>query len=608
MNMKRVAALIAALVLVMAAATASALTVTGYDSDSSTRTWETSLFFARMEEMTGVAVTAHAVTEQKDYDKLIAGMTSGSIPADVLFKAELSRSRERELLNAGAIIDLAPMIEENMPNLTALLDAHPEWRENITLPDGRIASLPLLNDQERQVMVWINRVWLDNLGVAVPQSVEELTAALMAFKDKDPNQNYAPDEVAADMMGVWEMRWLLPYFGVVADDYNIARVDGKAVFAPELPQYRAFIELLRDWNAKGIFAKDAFLGVHSASLYEEQDENAVATSGIMVTVSPYTHVPIEYMTEYEALLMPGPDGQTVWRDMLGGVWTGAFAVTSACEDPAAALKWVDALYSEEGAKLAYAGIEGEDYKYNSEGNWEFNVDTFRTVDDIRAEVLMYTGATMPGVVPNAFLANVDSAPDRHVIEQNARVGTVTQQVTLPYALSDAAQAKADALNMELAALVDKGIARFATGEVELNDETYAAWLAELEAAGSAEAAAKGYFGERQGGEAQEVVDEAQAVGHEEVVAGLAAETAYEAAKVAVGTAEVKGDGFQAVLSRRQRLQKIVCSVDASRMEIALEWLVDCRAVGIVVAHGFKGRDIQLFEALESIFFSHFLGN
>ena len=486
MKMKKVAALLAALMLVWAAATASALTVTGYDGDSSARTWETSKFFARMEEMTGVAVEPHAVAEKKDYDKLIAGMVSGDIPADVLFKAELTRSKERELVDAGAIIDLAPMIEENMPNLMALLNAHPEWKDVMTLPDGRIASLPLLNDQERQVMVWINRVWLDRLDIAVPQNVEELTAALLAFRDRDPNQNYKPDEVAADMMGVWEMRWLLPYFGIVADDYNIARVDGKAVFAPELPQYRAFIGLLRDWSAQGILTRDAFLGVHSASMYEEKDEKAVAASGVMVTVSPYTHVPVSYMTEYEALLMPGPDGEVVWRDMLGSVWTGAFAVTSACADPAAALAWVDALYSEEGAKLAYAGAEGEDYSFNSDGNWEFKVDTFRTVDEIRAEALMYTGATMPGVVPNGFMSKVDSAPDQHVMEQNARVSAVAQQVTYAYALEDQAQERANALAAELGRLVDEGIARFATGETELSDENYAAWLKELRDAGSAE--------------------------------------------------------------------------------------------------------------------------
>lgn len=101
---------------------------------------------------------------------------------------------------------------------------------------------------------------------------------------------------------------------------------------------------------------------------------------------------------------------------------------------------------------------------------------------------MYTGSTMPGYVPNAFLSKVDSAPDKHVIEQNARVSAVAQQVTLPYALSEDAQAKANALAAELGALVDEGIARFVTGETPLDDATYAAWLEELKTAGSAELA------------------------------------------------------------------------------------------------------------------------
>ena len=48
------------------------------------------------------------------------------------------------------------------------------------------------------------------------------------------------------------------------------------------------------------------------------------------------------------------------------------------------------------------------------------------------------------------------------------------------------QQRANALTAVLGGLVDRGIARFATGEIELNDETYAAWLAELKAAGSDE--------------------------------------------------------------------------------------------------------------------------
>jgi len=484
--MKKTAVLFAVLMLTLFAVSAQALTMTGLESETVTREWKSSLFFERMEEMTGVAVEPHEVTDVKEYQKLLSGMLEGSIPADVLFKAELTRTQERALLDAGALIDLAPLMQENMPNLSALLAEHPEWKDVITLEDGRIASLPLINDAERQVCVWINKVWLEALKLDMPASVDELTAVLTAMRDKDPNGNYEDDEIAADLMGVWEMRWLLPYFGIAADDYNITRVDGEAVFAPELPAYREFVALLKSWYEAGILQDSAFMNVHSAALYGDSEEETVAASAMFVSLTPYTHVPVDAMTQYTALLMPGPDGKTVWRDMLGDVWTGAFAVTSTCGDPAAALRWVDALYSEEGAKLAYAGVEGVDYSYNEDGYWVFEVDSFRTVDSIRSEVLMYTGSTMPGIVPNDFLAGVNSEPDRHVIAENLRVREVTQQVTPSYALSAEDQARANEIALQLNALVDTGIARFATGEEALDDEHWEAWLAQLRDAGSQE--------------------------------------------------------------------------------------------------------------------------
>ena len=50
----------------------------------------------------------------------------------------------------------------------------------------------------------------------------------------------------------------------------------------------------------------------------------------------------------------------------------------------------------------------------------------------------------------------------------------------------------------------------------------------MEATGGAEAAAEGDIGKRQGCEAQQVINQAEAVGDEEVMAGLAAEAADKA--------------------------------------------------------------------------------
>jgi len=485
--MKKTAALLLMAILCLSTVCAQAISMTGLETETVTRDWAENLFFSRMEMLTGVSVEAQGMTDAKQYADMLSAMERGEVNTDVLFKADLTRGQEIALADSGALIDLAPMMAEHMPNLSALLERHPEWREIMTLDDGRIVSLPLLNERERQVMVWINRAWLDQLGVAMPQNIDELTAALEKIKNGDPNGNYKQDEIAADLIGVFEMRWLLPYFGIIADDYNMARnAQGQIVFAPEMPEYRAFVECLTQWYDKGILTRDAFTAMHSSAVLEKNDEEKPAVSGLLVSMTPYTQMSVSAVEQYEALLMPGPDGKIRWRDFLGGVWTGCFAVTNACEDPAEALRWADALYSEEGALLAYGGLEGEDYIVGADGSWAFNTNTWRDVNSFRSEVLIYTGTATPGLYPSDFVERVDSAPDKHVFAENARVHAVAERVTQPYSLPADKQAQADLLASTLGGMVDMGIARFATGEVELSDETYAAWLAELKAAGSEE--------------------------------------------------------------------------------------------------------------------------
>lgn len=487
--MKKTVILALCAALCLFACSAHALTLTGLEVDHIERQWENHAFFGRMQALTGVQMQAHGISDQAEYADLLEEMEKGSAAYDVLFKAALTRDQEIALADSGAIVDLAPYIGEHMPNLKALLDAYPEWKESISLDDGRIVALPLLNLHERQTFMWINRTWIERLGMEMPQTIDELTAVLAAMKERDPNGNGRKDEQPLDLLGVYEMRWLLPYFGVVADDYHLARdAGGAVVFAPQLPGYRDFIAQLKRWYDEGLLPRDAFFAMHNTETMIKSEEET-ATSGMMLTATPYTHVPVEKVMEYEPLLLAGPDGAVRWRDLLGEVWTGCFAVTSACDDVPSALRWADALYGEAGALLAHAGVEGEDYSLNEEGAWSFQLDGERDIDDIRADSVIYTGAAVPGLYPADFVFRVDSDADRHVFEASERVRAVSERVAPVYALSYEKQKRADALAAALCELVDRGIVRFVTGEIPLEDETYTAWLDEMAAAGSAELAA-----------------------------------------------------------------------------------------------------------------------
>lgn len=462
-------------------ASGATLTMMGLDEDSSGRMWESNLFFTRMAEQTGVSFTFEQYSTASDYQKEVQKLSSRSedkLP-DVLFKAALDEQTQRRYAADGTLIDLAPLLETYAPNLFALLEANPEWRKQITLPDGKIVALPLINPMEHQVGIWINQSWLATLGVSMPTDADSLYEALMAIKNGDPNRNGNADEIPLNMTGVWELRWLLGFFGIVADDYNLSMQGGEVTFAPRMEGYREFVEYAKRLFDNGLLPETAFRDLHALAALEDKESDTLV-SGAILSLTPYSQVEADKVTQYGLIL---PESGT-WRDLLGEVWGGTFAITKGCEDVESALAWVDALYADN-ATLAYAGVEGVDYTM-SENGWTWILDTYRTVDTIRAESIIYTSGTMPGLVPAAFMHRADSELDRHVTANSDALQVISTRPLPARILTDEEEARVNVLQDALGTAVDVGIARFVTGEVELNDETWQAYQDELTSLGADE--------------------------------------------------------------------------------------------------------------------------
>ena len=474
------ALLCAALCLPLAAGATGKMTMMGYDALTS-RDWARSEFFVRMEELTGVSFAFRQYTDADAYDRAKADALGGGDLPDVLFKAGLTPQEELHYAQTGALIDLAPLLADHAPNLWALLETRPDWREAITLPDGKIVALPALADPADQVCLWINKEWLDVLKLEAPDSPESLRAVLMAFRDGDPNRNGRKDEIPLFLIGPWEARWLMPFFGLAANDYNLYMDEAGTVrFAPFQPEFAEFLAYVQDLYQEGLLGTEAFRGVHALLEQTEQEASTLRVGGL-ISMVPTTLLKPEFSDRFVTVV----PATGIWRDLLGPVWRGTFAVTSACPDPAAALRWVDALYAEEGAILAAVGKEGVDYAFNEQGKWDLLLHEFRSGDSLRAEALMdAAGDALPGIRPTDFLLDVDFPVQRHVYEQVRKVGQVARlPVPLRY-IAEEKQAEIDALQRVLGALVEVGIARFAIGETPLDAEHLAMFEQSLRDAGA----------------------------------------------------------------------------------------------------------------------------
>lgn len=460
---------------------AAAFAVMGYDDADTYRDWSANQFFARLAERTGVAFTFRQYTKAAEYRAALSALRpDGDLP-DVLFKASLSPSECMDLLDRGVLIDLKPLIAQHAPHLAALIRQDTSVLDAITLPDGRIAALPFINDAPAQNVLWINQDWLKALKLDMPTTADELTGVLQAFKTGDPNRNGKADEVPLAFLGVYDLKYLAHAYGMIANDFNVFERDGQAVFMPLEPSFRPFVAWLRALYEQKLLHRDGFTTVDA--LRRVSDAKATPVFGALFAPLISGVLPAEWTDSYRALPPLVYEGRQVYRTIADAVTAGTFAVTTACKDPAAALHWVDYLYSEEGSILALAGQEGVDYLMDGDGTWRKT--ELASQPGYLSEYGIMTGSALPGISNDAFQRKFSDATVRKVSEQ---IDVVAAVAANPFPIIPLTGAQTDEIAPLQAAIgryVDESIARWVIGEWELTDEQFGAFSKQLDELGLA---------------------------------------------------------------------------------------------------------------------------
>lgn len=462
---------LAMLLMTFGASAEGVYVMAGYDGDGANHDWTTNQFFARMEEMTGVDFDYQQSIDYTHWTQAKAAYLTGAELPDVLLKASLTPSETQALFAAGKIIDLKPYLEQYAPNLWAMLQANPEWEKAITLPTDEIPALPQINELQNNNAMWINRQWLETLGLTMPTTADELTAVLRAFKDGDPNLNGKKDEIPLTFLTMWDLKFLGHAFGLVSNDYNVY-VDetGTVRTTLDADENRAFLTWLHQLWEEGLLDHTGFTSADSMRAIT--DKEAAITFGVMLAPTPLSLVPNAALEQYELLMPLTYEGKQVYRDLGGDLVRGAFAVTSACEDPAAMVAWVDYLYSEEGCRLAQAGMENVEYEWHSDGTWSWIADAQTVANTVLTEVTIAEGGIMPGLSSVEFQRTFDEKETARAI--NALIALKELSVE-PYPLvwlSEDEQAQLNALQADVGKYAELAMVWFVTGDVELTDDSW----------------------------------------------------------------------------------------------------------------------------------------
>ena len=279
----------------------------------------------------------------------------------------------------GLIAELNELIDGYAPNLSAIFAEHPEYKTMISDTNGRIYSLPAISNETKnhsnyKNKMYINRKWLDTLGLSMPQTTDELYAVLEKFRDGDPNGNGLGDEIPFSTPGLDPAMfgpWGLSFWW----DMDIMTIDDNKQ-VQYVPITDAFKSGLEYW-AK--MMKEGLLDPESLSQTADQLKAKLSTSdekiGVFMSNADFMDYGYDRAANYEMVPpLKGPDGKQAWTYMSRENFMGNWAVISGtCKYKEAAMRWIDYLYSEEGTMLGQDGPDGKAYTYQADGKIK---DTF----------------------------------------------------------------------------------------------------------------------------------------------------------------------------------------------------------------------------------------
>jgi putative aldouronate transport system substrate-binding protein len=162
----------------------------------------------------------------------------------------------------GTILPLEGYIA-NTTNIKEAL-AQPGVRQSMTLPDGHIYSPPyIVGEPLVSFSPWINKVWLDQLGLAVPTTTEEFRQALIAFRDKIPPVNGEKVIPFSGSPNNLHLGTLAGWFGVNASGAAnnagyFAVINGQVESTIIRPEYREFIKWFSGLYKEGLVDPEIF--------------------------------------------------------------------------------------------------------------------------------------------------------------------------------------------------------------------------------------------------------------------------------------------------------------------------------------------------------------
>lgn len=384
--------------------------------------YDTVTVWKEYEEMTGIKIEWESVGSQSIKEKVKLAFASNEMP-DAFLKCKVSNSDLLRFGEQGMLLDLAPYLEEYAPNIWAFINENEEVKKGITFPNGAIYGIPAgIETPAVKVSkkIFINKTWMDKLGLKMPTTTQEFYEVLKAFKEKDPNGNNLADEIPfssdnlTNLYDVLRGSFGLGNRGTAQQLVDFDETTQGVRFIPTAPEYKECMEYMNQLYSEGLIDYEIFT-MNASQFIGKASQNLI---GCFVGPN-MALLPTELEENYVGLevALKGPNGDQLYAPLRTGIHsTGAFVIPTSNQYPEATLRWIDYFFSDEGSLMYHYGIEGETYEKKEDGTYDFIQSVYDEIggnnsfDSVVSKYVSYAGGNNPTIIKEPFFAGAEMQP------------------------------------------------------------------------------------------------------------------------------------------------------------------------------------------------------
>jgi putative aldouronate transport system substrate-binding protein len=320
---------------------------------------------AAIQERTGIKVEyLHPAGNTAEQFNLI--IASGDLP-DIMESNWLTyRGGPESAIAEGVILRLNDIAQKSAPNLFEYLGGHPDIDRMIRTDQGSYYCFPFVRGDFGLLLssgLMIRQDWLDELGLQVPETIDEWHTVLTAFKDRKgsaaPFTNYNFANVP------FAYAWgVTPRNFVMGDD-------GKIKYSPIEDGYRDYLSTFAQWYKEGLVDPDILTTTFDqvgSKITRGMSGAAVAALGS--GMGTWTGAARSQTPSFKLTGAPLPVLRKGEKPVLSYAvypYSGqtSAAITTKAKNAEIAARFLDWSYSEEGYIFNNFGIEGESFVWEN---------------------------------------------------------------------------------------------------------------------------------------------------------------------------------------------------------------------------------------------------